>query len=118
MGGTGEILKRSQAHLQALFNNPLQAFLVVDGRRRILAFNPAAQTHLRALSGRELQEGDAIDGFLGEDDRERVALHVERALAGESVAEERQFRASGGARLWLELSFSPIHAEGADEGGA
>jgi PAS domain S-box-containing protein len=112
MGGTFELLKRSQAHLQALFNNPLQAFLVLAKDRRVLAFNSSAQTHLRALSGRELAENDSLDAFFGEDDRDRIAESWARALAGESTVEERQFRGPSGARLWLELSFSPVHEGG------
>ncbi len=113
MGGTEEIIKRSQAHLQALFHNPLQAFLLLDAERHILAFNPTALTHMRALSGQELQEGDFIDFFFGEDDLHQVTRHLDQALAGENVVEERQFRGKTGARLWLELSFSPVKEDGA-----
>jgi len=101
--------------LQELFNHPRQAFLVLDAQRRVTAFNPAAQVHLGALSGREVACGDDIAGFFNEDDREFIAGRVVRAAAGESTAEERQFRGPSGARLWLELSFSPVNVPGQED---
>ena len=89
-----------------------------DAQRRVIAFNPAAGVHLAALSGRNVDIGDDISSFFNEDDRGRVRIRsrLSRASSGESTAEERQFRGLSGARIWLELSFSPVACdESADE---
>ncbi|MBA3708808.1 MAG: PAS domain S-box protein, partial [Planctomycetes bacterium] len=112
----GDTFRRSQAYLQALFDNPVQAFLLIDAERRVVAFNRTAQVHMQSVSGQLLEAGDSVDTYLSEQERDGFNHHFSRALAGENVTAERDFTTPKGLQLWFEMTFSPVKDPDGDSG--
>src|SRR5918999_2636796 len=61
-----EALRRSEANLRAIFNNSLQAFVLIDPDGTIQALNSTAVEWSSRLLGRALREGARIADFVPE----------------------------------------------------
>jgi PAS domain S-box-containing protein len=104
-----EALRRSEANLRAIFNNSLQAFVLIDPDGTIQALNSTAADWSARLLGRPLKEGSRIADFVPD---AVSAFHV--ALAGETRNVERCFRDTDGSERWFETTHAPV----VDEEGA
>jgi PAS domain S-box-containing protein len=102
-------LRRSEANLRAIFNNSLQAFVLVARDGRIQALNRTAEEWGRRILGRSISEGDRIEQFIPD------ALDAFRqALDGEARTLERCIRDLDGVERWFETTHTPV----VDEHGA
>jgi two-component system cell cycle sensor histidine kinase/response regulator CckA len=98
-----EALRRSEANLRAIFNNSLQAFVLIDPDGTIQALNSTAVEWSARLLGRPLHEGAQVVDFVPE------AVDAFRAaLAGEARNAERCLEDTDGSELWLEISHAPV----------
>jgi two-component system cell cycle sensor histidine kinase/response regulator CckA len=96
-------LRRSQANLQAIFENSLQCFVLVDRDGAVQAFNRTACEWLLKLCGRELREGQRITEFLPGTSETLAA-----AQEGEIRRREWAIRDVAGELRWFETSDVPI----------
>jgi PAS domain S-box-containing protein len=103
-----EALRRSEANLRAVFNDGLQAFVLVNTDGIVQALNRTAEGWSERFRGRRLREGDPIFDFNPE-----AAAAVRAALAGEAGTVERRLRDASGAESWFETTHAPV----VDEGG-
>ena len=98
-----DALRRSEANLRAIFDNTLQAFVLIDPDGTIKALNTTAADWSGRLTGRPIREGDRVTDFIPEaEDAFRAALR------GESRYLERCFRESDGAERWYETTHAPV----------
>ncbi len=98
-----EALHRSEANLRAIFNNSLQAFLLIDPDGTIQALNSTAVEWSTRLLGRPLHEGAQVADFVPE------AVDAFRAaLAGEVRHVERCLADTDGSELWFETTHAPV----------
>ncbi|MGH7581509.1 MAG: PAS domain S-box protein [Gemmatimonadales bacterium] len=98
-----EALRRSEANLRAIFNNSLQAFILIDPDGTIQALNSTAVEWSTRLLGRALHEGARVADFVPE------AVDAFRAaLAGESRNIERCLRDADGSDRWFETTHAPV----------
>jgi PAS domain S-box-containing protein len=104
-----EALQRSEANLRAIFNNSLQAFVLIDPDGTIQALNSTAVDWSVRLLGRPVAEGARIGDFLPE-----AEVAFRHALAGETRNLERCFRQTDGSERWFETTHAPV----VDERGA
>ena len=104
-----EALRRSEANLRAIFNNSLQAFVLIDPDGTIQALNSTAGEWSARLLGRRLKEGSGIAEFVPDAEAAFTA-----ALAGETRNVERCFRDTDGSERWFETTHAPV----VDEEGA
>jgi PAS domain S-box-containing protein len=102
-----EALRRSEANLRAIFNNSLQAFVLLDRDGRILALNRTA-TEWGARLGRAIREGDRIHDFVPD-----AVEAFGAALRGEARTLERCLADREGVDRWFETTHSPV----VDDGG-
>jgi PAS domain S-box-containing protein len=102
-----EALRRSEANLRAIFDNSLQAFVLIDPDGAIQALNSTAAEWSARLLGRAIHEGDNVSEFLPE---ATDAFHA--ALGGETRNLERCFRDTDGTELWFETTHAPVIDEG------
>jgi two-component system, cell cycle sensor histidine kinase and response regulator CckA len=102
-----EALRRSEANLRAIFDNSLQAFVLIDPDGTIQALNSTAAEWSARLLGRAIHEGDGIGEFLPE-----AADAFLAALGGETRNLERCFRDQDGTELWFETTHAPVIDEG------
>ncbi len=98
-----EALQRSEANLRAIFNNSLQAFVLIDPDGTIQALNSTAIELSTRLLGRPVHEGARIGDFLPEAEEAFRA-----ALAGEARNVDRCFRDPDGSELWFETTHAPV----------
>jgi PAS domain S-box-containing protein len=104
-----EALRRSEANLRAIFNNSLQAFVLIDPDGTIQALNSTAVEWSGRLLGRALREGARVADFVPE-----AAEAFRAALNGEVRNVERCLRDTDGSELWFETTHAPV----VDEDGA
>ncbi|HWB43068.1 MAG TPA: PAS domain S-box protein, partial [Gemmatimonadales bacterium] len=104
-----EALRRSEANLRAIFNNSLQAFVLIDPDGTIQALNSTAVEWSGRLLGRALREGARVADFVPE-----AAEAFRAALNGEARNVERCLRDTDGSELWFETTHAPV----VDEDGA
>ncbi|HKU62843.1 MAG TPA: PAS domain S-box protein [Gemmatimonadales bacterium] len=98
-----EALRRSEANLRAVFNDGLQAFVLVNADGIVQALNRTAEQWSERFRGRRLQEGDHISDFNPE-----AAAAVRAALRGEAGSVERRLRDAGGSEAWFETTHAPV----------
>ncbi|MDQ2673462.1 MAG: PAS domain S-box protein, partial [Chloroflexota bacterium] len=98
-----EALRRSEANLRAIFNNSLQAFVLIDPDGTIQALNSTAVEWSRRLLGRPLEEGGRIADFIPD-----AAVAFRAALAGETRNAERCLRDQDGSERWFETTDAPV----------
>jgi PAS domain S-box-containing protein len=98
-----DALRRSEANLRAVFNDGLQAFVLVNTDGIVQALNRTAERWSERFRGRRLAEGDDIFDFNPE-----AAAAVQAALAGEAGSVERCLRDAGGAEAWFETTHAPV----------
>jgi PAS domain S-box-containing protein len=98
-----EALRRSEANLRAIFNNSLQAVVLIDPDGTIQALNSTAVEWSTRLLGRPLHEGARVADSVPE------ALDAFRAaLAGEARNVERCLQDTDGSELWFEITHAPV----------
>jgi PAS domain S-box-containing protein len=101
-----QALRRSEANLRALFNNSLQAFVLVGPDGRIQAINRTAQEWAQRILGRLPGEGESISQFIpGTADRFRAAL------GGETTTLELCIEDTAGVPCWFETTSTPVIAD-------
>jgi PAS domain S-box-containing protein len=98
-----EALQRSEANLRAIFNNSLQAFVLVDRDGRIKALNRTAEEWGALILGRQVHEGERIEQFIPD-----AGQAFRDALAGESRTTERCIRGRDGIERWFETTHAPV----------
>ena len=98
-----EALRRSEANLRAIFNNSLQAFVLIDPDGTIQALNSTAVEWSTRLLGRPLKEGSKIAEFVPE-----AESSFRAALTGETRNLERCFRDTDDSERWFETTHAPV----------
>jgi PAS domain S-box-containing protein len=98
-----EALRRSEANLRAVFNDGLQAFVLVDRDGVVQALNRTAEQWSARFRGRALREGDTIADFAAE-----AAEAFEEALAGRAGSAERCLEDASGSEAWFETTHAPV----------
>lgn len=107
---TGQALKKSEANLRAIFDNAVQAFLLIDADGIIQAFNKRANRGAQAIFGRELKEGSSFFELMIGEELESFRQNFNEALRGVSVNLERRINVGDGTH-WYEINFNPVSAE-------
>ena len=100
-------LRQSEANLRALFSSTLQAFILFDRERRLLAINPVANNWARQILGRPLQVGESGDELSAQFKQDNFRQQFERVLQGETITQESKIATPSGD-LWFEVNQNPV----------
>jgi two-component system cell cycle sensor histidine kinase/response regulator CckA len=98
-----EALRRSEANLRAIFNNSLQAFVLVDRDGTIQALNRTAEEWAERILGRPIEEGHRIEDFIPD-----AAGAFHEALRGDARTVERCIEDRAGEARWFETTHTPV----------
>jgi PAS domain S-box-containing protein len=98
-----DALRRSEANLRAIFNNSLQAFVLVDRDGTIQALNRTAEEWAERILGRPIAEGHRIEEFIPE-----ASAAFEDALRGDARTLERCIEDRSGKARWFETTHTPV----------
>lgn len=105
-------LRKSEANLKALFENALQAFLLIDSKMDIQALNKSARVIVQRLWRKSIAEGDNIEVFIGAENLRSVRKHLAFAFRGRTIDLEWNVPATDGTEYWFEFNFAPVFVDG------
>ncbi|HEX6104460.1 MAG TPA: PAS domain S-box protein, partial [Gemmatimonadales bacterium] len=98
-----DALRRSEANLRAIFNNSMQAFVLVDRDGTIRALNRTAEEWSERILGRRIREGEPVEEFIPES-----AEAFYQALGGVARTVERCIEDRDGRERWYEATHAPV----------
>lgn len=106
-----EQLQIKEADTQALLNNDLQAFFMVDAQYQLLSFNHKAEETIHLLRGKSLARGQSVVDLLPTETLPDFLDSFGQVLAGEPFATEWQLFDLAGAPHWFSLNLHPVQLE-------
>ena len=105
-----QALQKSETNLKTIFDNSLQAFLLVDKNFQIQVFNRTVNDLARMIWGKPLKEGDSIHSFVPQSELNELNGNFSKALQGETVIIEQNI-SLGNSDNWLEFHYAPVFTE-------
>ncbi len=105
-----ESLQKSEANLKAIFDNTLQAFVLVDRNFVVQAFNKTAGAGIEIALGEEIKEGDSAYDFVPEKELDQFKKDFKKVLSGGSVSRE-QYVKLGPIEKWFEFNYNPVFVD-------
>lgn len=107
-----EKVRQSEANLRAIFNNANQAFLLIDSRDRIRAFNQKAVAFLSCLTNLKLETGQPITRYVREEDLDSFMIHYTKAKQeGKASIREGRVVSGKGEDIWYAYHYAPVFDE-------
>ncbi|MCB0164969.1 MAG: PAS domain S-box protein [Anaerolineae bacterium] len=100
-------LKESEANLRAIFDNSLQAFILIDSQHIIRAMNKAAQYGLRLVTKNTVVVGDNFLDIVPNETLDEICQSFDRALRGESTQHEYKIKLRE-VDYWVECHYDPV----------
>ncbi len=102
------VIKSSEANANALLENTLQAFVLINKDYRIISLNQKAKLKSALLFQKDMNSGDSIIDFNHANELERFHNEFNRALNGERVEGEKTVSTVKGEKRWLRYNFTPV----------
>jgi two-component system, cell cycle sensor histidine kinase and response regulator CckA len=106
-----EILKRSEGNLKAIFNNSAQSIALMDQEGRLVAFNAKASDSSILLGGAAYELGQKVIDYAPSTHRDIIQGRIQKALAGETLRFESQYKDAAGTEHWYEVTYNPVLGE-------
>ncbi|MCB9077766.1 MAG: PAS domain S-box protein [Anaerolineaceae bacterium] len=100
-------LKESETNLRAIFDNSLQAFILIDLDHIIRAINKTAQYGLRLVTKNTVIVGDNFFDIVPPGDLDEICQGFDRALLGESAVHEYKIKLRE-IDYWVECHYDPV----------
>jgi len=104
---SAELLKKSEANLQTIFNNTDISYLMLDEKFNIISFNHRAAFGYKATLGRDLLEGECLIDYLHVERKELFLTRYKTVLEGNKLHYETSFDLAQGT-YWLDMNVFPI----------
>lgn len=103
-----KLLKENKANIQALLNNDLQAFILLDTSYKVLAHNKKARTTFEFLRNKTLKIGDIMIDFIAPNQLESFIYDFDIAIKGEVFTVEKELYDLNGNAHWFTLNYTPV----------
>jgi PAS domain S-box-containing protein len=107
-----ELIRQSETNLKTIFENTSEAFLLMDTRRIVKAFNTNARKIAFLNRNKELQSGFDVLDFIADDRQEMMRIIFDRVAAGEPVQYDRLYTDDEGKNYWIAFSIKPVTEDG------
>jgi diguanylate cyclase (GGDEF)-like protein/PAS domain S-box-containing protein len=114
---TSIALAISRSNLQAILNNSLQGFILIDQGQFIREFNKRAYEEVLEMTHLKLEKGQSVIGIVPIGWFEGFKQYFSRALKGETTVVERSIQGQDGKENWYEFNFAPVWRDNGDIGG-
>ncbi len=101
-------IRLSEANLQALLNNTLQLFFLVDNSYKIVAFNKKAEEYVKEKLGKTARVGQSVIDLIAPENLDHFLRDFKKALGGEIVEGESRELDIHGNLYWYKNNFTPI----------
>lgn len=105
-----EALRKSEANLKAIFDNSMQAFILMDLNYTVQALNRTTIEGIKLTLGKEISVGSSAYDFVLAEDRDEVEQCFARAKSGESISLEKCLNIEGVER-WFEYHYNPVFSD-------
>ncbi|EON75830.1 Chemotaxis protein methyltransferase CheR [Lunatimonas lonarensis] len=101
-----------QANSEALLDNDLQAFILVDSSYKIQKFNHRAVELFEDLSGKRLATEKLILDYLPEGETEHFITNFKKVLDKKAFTGEKNFTDLSGKNRWFAVNYAPVIFKG------
>ncbi len=104
-------LMDSESRFRAIFNSTSDFNFFVDSNLTIITLNYAAITYIEKYTGFSLLPGDNLEQAMPPEMLADAKAAMQKALAGETTDDIKQYNAFGGKKIWFRAKFFPVYAE-------
>jgi PAS domain S-box-containing protein len=94
--------------VQALLNNTLQGFVLVDHTYKIITFNDQAHNLWQKLNKKHLHKDDSFIDYLPTDHLTGFIEQFQKCLSGEIINTQYTFKTSQNKELITQINFTPV----------
>lgn len=101
-------LQEVQKNVQALLNNTLQGFVLVDHTYKIITFNNQAHHIWQKLDKKNLHKDDSIIDHIPSDQLTGFIEQFQKCLSGETIDTQYTFKTSQNKELITQINFTPV----------
>lgn len=101
-------LQEVQKNVQALLNNTLQGFVLVDHTYKIITFNDQAHHLWQRLNKKLLHKHDSFIDYLPSDHLTGFIEQFQKCLSGEIINTQYVFKTSQNKDLVTQINFTPV----------
>ncbi len=106
-----ESLIEKDAFSQALINNRLQAFILLDHKYRVLSFNKLASETFLKIRNKQIQTGETLIDLIPPSHLETIITDLNHAFEGQQVSNITSITDALGKTLWFNLNYTPALLE-------
>lgn len=106
-----ERIKESEARAEALLNNNLQAFILIDKEQNVLKFNAQAREIFKLLYNAKIALGDNLREYLPENQKNYFLQNIQETLSGKPYAGEQKIKAINDKEYWMRFHLAPVFSE-------
>lgn len=114
---TSRALAVSRSNLQAILNNSLQGFILLDRDQIIREFNKKAHEEVFEILHCKLEKGRSVADIIPGKRLARFHEHFNQAINGQSTILERSVKGPDGKDNWYEFNYAPVWRDDGEIGG-
>ena len=101
-------LQKSEANIQALISNTLQAFILLDKGYQIITFNEVAVLTMRNIFGTKIHKGENFQNFFTKKNFRIFADDFKSSLEGKIINAEHDLINPKGKKYTFNFNFTPV----------
>lgn len=106
-----ELLKKSEANLQAILNTTDTAYGLFDKHLNALMFNPKGKQFIKEQYGHDPENNSHLSDYFPEDKFPQLHKFTSKVLKGENINFEVNFPQADGTTLWYYVRLFPITSD-------
>jgi PAS domain S-box-containing protein len=91
----------SDANLRNIFDNTDISYILLDHELNIVSYNQCARKLFEDIAGKELKGGNPAGNYLREEERRRIMEMCKRALTGEYLQSEENYKRKDGTEVGI-----------------
>ena len=103
-----ELLRENEANIQALLNNTLQSFILINAAYNVVAFNQEAKDSIKKIRHTELKAGHSFINYILPQHLEKFVQEMSIAIKGQVYSGEQMEETTQGRKIFYRYTFTPV----------
>lgn len=103
-----ESLRETEANLKTVFENTENAYILMNSKLEIVAFNPRAEQFSINSLGKEGRIGEYVIDYFPQDRKAKMTKYMKEVLTGRKIHYEISYRQPDGHMTWYDVSLYPV----------